>query len=99
MRRRWEFDPAPFVMAWMFGGLVVFIIVMSIWNGCDQQGCGMDAGHISTVGIVGLCVWLGPIVLPLAGLALAAGAVGLWSARPRRLWEPVTTDLREADDD
>lgn len=90
MRKRWTWNPWPWVALWTLGGFVAWIICMALLNGCDQLGCGVDAGHISApVAIFGI-IWLAPWLLAASYRILLV----LWHARPRRISKPLP-DLRE----
>ncbi len=88
MKTRWTIDPMPWVGAWLALGTVAFVIVASL-------NPKTRAGDLPPLVIVTLCIWLGPFALGLATIAIVFGAMVLWDARPRRITEAVTTDLRE----
>ena len=95
MRKRWEFSPGPFIVAWFVLGLVTYIVVAASTGPCTRSGCGMNSDALSTAAYVALAVWLGPFAVGIVGGLAAMLAMAMWDARPRRVTEPVTTDLRE----
>jgi hypothetical protein len=92
-RKRWTWDPLPFVVFQFFGGLVLFCVSM-ITDPCDSAGrCGLSSDRIGWEALVGLSLWIGPWLL--AGLVFALKC--LWQARPRRVEEEMKLpDLRVA---
>lgn len=100
MRKRWkinwEFWGPALGISWMFGWLPIFFAIAATTTACDRDGCGLNsnAGGWQPY-LVFIAAWFGVVVVPAAivGLGWCAGAA--WSNRPRRVTEPVTTDLRE----
>ena len=98
MKRRWTFDPGPFIAVWLFGGLIAFITVSAFTWPCDSNGCGMNSNApMPWTAALAIGLWLGPFALAITGLAVWWAVVSCWNARPRRVVEPITTDLREAE--
>jgi ABC-type Fe3+-siderophore transport system permease subunit len=102
VRKRWEFNPWPFVALWVVGGLIALFVVAALTNGCrtyddGSKSCGVN-GPMSGATILTICIWLGPFALALLGSIIFQGIPlmlnSLWEARPRRVSEPVRKDLR-----
>jgi hypothetical protein len=102
MRKRWEFNPWPFVALWFVGGFVALFVVAALTDGCytyddGSKSCGIN-GPMSGAVYLTICIWLGPFALALLGSIIFKGIPlmfnSLWEARPRRVSEPVRKDLR-----
>lgn len=103
MRKRWKFNPWPYVALWLVAGFIGMFVVAALTDGCNTwsdgtKTCGIN-GPISHTTIIEIVAWLGPIVIPSVLYVAAAIVVGstraLWEAWPRRIEEPVVEDLRE----
>jgi hypothetical protein len=94
MRKRWRWNPGPFMAAWFFGGLLT---VAGIAIFTEPHHHHPHPGNdMSTALAIALAIWLTPVVIGGAAV-LFVTCVGpsLWAARPRRVGEPVHDDLRE----
>lgn len=98
MKKRWTFSPEPFIALWFVIGLAALFIVGALTNGCYTESdgskrCGVN-GPFSKWSILTVVIWLGPFALVALGAATFVSIRGLWNARPRRVIEAITDDLR-----
>ncbi len=82
---------------WVLGWLPVILVVGALANPCDRTGaCGLNSSRISPAFFVTLGAWFGVVLVPAALYGFGWMLKTLWENRPRRIIEPVLTDLREA---
>ena len=90
MRKRWRCaNTFPFVLIYGVGGFFVGMIATAIYGSCGQYGCGMNGDDAMPL-FIAWAVWYGPAIV----VAAVRIVRGLWSIRPRRVWES-SPDIRE----
>lgn len=95
MRRQWKCKDGflqCLASVWFFGWVPLFIGIWAIGapNGLNSEGNYGPA-------LAFLAIWFGVVIVPALTVGAIMLAVVLWKQRPRRVTEPVLTDLREAE--